>query len=53
MTKQYTSSDKIELVRAYSDMAILRNHKDSFENSEWVRKNGYVELYSNFGFMYQ
>jgi len=53
MTKQYTSSDKIKLVRAYSDIARLRNLKDSPENSEWVRKNGYVELYSNFGFMYQ
>ena len=53
MTKQYTSCDKIELVRAYSDIARLRNLKDSPENSEWVRKNGYVELYSNFGFMYQ
>lgn len=52
MTKQYTSCDKVELARVYSDIARLRNLKDSPENSEWVRKNGYVELYSNFGFMY-
>ena len=53
MTKQYTHCDKVELTRDFADIARLRNLKDSSENSEWVRKNGYVELYSNFGFMYK
>jgi len=49
MTKQYTSCDKVELARAYSDIAILRN---STKNSETAHKIRHTELYSNFGFMY-
>jgi integrase len=51
MTKQYTSLDKVELARAFPDIADKKNSIVEDKTSLRVPKQGDIELYSNFGFM--
>ena len=51
MTKQYTSLDKVELARAFPDIADKKNSVVEDKTSLRVPKQGDIELYSNFGFM--
>jgi hypothetical protein len=52
MTKQYTSLDKVELARAFPDIANMKNNNDIEDKTSLrVPKQGDIELYSNFGFM--
>ena len=51
MTKQYTSLDKVELARAFPDIADKKNSVVDDKTSLRVPKQGDIELYSNFGFM--
>ena len=51
MTKQYTSLDKVELARAFPDIAALKNGITSDKTPLRGYNQGDIELYSNFGFM--
>ena len=52
MTKQYTNLDKVELVRAFPDIVTMKNNGIDGKNPLMVPNQGYLELYSNFGFMH-
>ena len=51
MTKQYTGLDKVELQRAFPDIANMKNGVSEDKTPLRVPKQGDIELYSNFGFM--
>jgi integrase len=52
MTKQYTNLDKVELSRAFPDIVAMKNNGIDGKNPLRVPNQGYLELYSNFGFMH-
>ena len=53
MTKQYTSLDKVELARAFPDIVIMKKGGNNVKTPLRGHKQGDIEQYSNFGFMYQ
>jgi len=53
MTKQYTSLDKVELARAFPDIVIMKKDVNNVKTPLRGHKQGDIEQYSNFGFMYQ
>ena len=50
--KQYTNLDKVELSRAFPDIVAMKNNGIDGKNPLRVPNQGYLELYSNFGFMH-
>jgi len=52
MTMQYTNLDKVELSRSFPDIVAMKNNGIDGKNPLRVPNQGYLELYSNFGFMH-
>ncbi|MEE2765027.1 MAG: hypothetical protein VX600_00895 [Candidatus Neomarinimicrobiota bacterium] len=52
MTKQYTNLDKVELKRAFPDIAAMKNGVTIDKIPLRGHNQGDIELYSNFGFIY-
>jgi hypothetical protein len=52
MTMQYTNLDKVKLSRAFPDIVAMKNNGIDGKNPLRVPNQGYLELYSNFGFMH-
>ena len=52
MTMQYTNLDKVKLSRAFPDIVAMKNNVIDGKNHLRVPNQGYLELYSNFGFMH-
>ena len=52
MTNQYTILDKVELARSFPDIVAMKDGVLEDKNPLRVPNQGYLELYSNFGFMH-
>jgi len=52
MTMQYTNPDKVELSRSFPNIVAMKDSGSDGKNLPRAYNQGYLELYSNFGFMH-